>query len=169
MRTITSGLIVCGLACLPLAAQNGGGNISDQAFVDLAAQTDMTEAHLGQMAQETASSQQIKDYASMLVTDHTADYKKLSAVATKAGLTVPKGLNPQHDKMIAPFEKLKGKAFDARYVKDMVMGHETAIAAYEKESRDGQNPDLKTYATEALPILHKHEDAAKDLRKSKSS
>jgi putative membrane protein len=51
----------------------------------------------------------------------------------------------------------------------MVMGHETAIAAYEKESRDGQNPDLKTYATEALPILHKHEDAAKDLRKSKSS
>jgi putative membrane protein len=170
MRTITAGLAVCGLACLPLlAGQQGGGNISDQAFVDIAAQTDMTEAHLGQMAQETASSQQVKDYASMLVTDHTADYKKLTAVATKAGLTVPKGLNPQHDKMIAPFEKLKGKAFDARYMKEMVAGHETAIAAYEKESRDGQNPDLKTYATEALPILHKHADAAKDLHKSKSS
>lgn len=169
MKSITSGLIVCGFACLPLMAQTGASATTDQAFVDLAAQTDMTEAHLGQLAQENASSQAVKDYASMVVTDHTADYTKLTAVGTKAGLVVPKGLDAKHEKMVAPFEKLKGAAFDAKYAKTMVMGHETAIAAYNKESRDGQNADLKAYATADLPILQKHEDGAKDLEKKKKA
>ena len=51
----------------------------------------------------------------------------------------------------------------------MAMGHETAIAAYNKESRDGQNADLKAYATATLPTLQKHEDGAKDLMKKKAS
>jgi putative membrane protein len=169
MKSITSGLIVCGLACLPSAAQTGASDSTDQAFVDFAAQTDMTEAHLGQLAQQNAASQAVKDYASMLVTDHTNDYTKLTAIATKAGVVVPKGLDAKHEKMIAPFEKLKGAAFDARYAKTMVTGHEAAIAAYNKESRDGQNADLKTYATEDLPTLQKHEDGAKDLQKKKAS
>lgn len=167
MKLITSGILACGLACLPLSAADTA--TTDQAFVDLAAQTDMTEAHLGQLAQENAKSQEVKDYASMLVTDHTADYNKLTAVATKAGLTVPKGLDAKHDKMAAQFDKMKGAAFDMHFTKEMITGHETAIAAYNKESRDGQNADLKAYATEDLPTLQKHETAAKDLTKKKAS
>ncbi len=169
MKSIASGFIACGLACLPLAAQSGASATTDQDFINLAAQTDMTEAHLGQLAQENASSQAVKDYASTLVTDHTADYAKLTALATKAGLTVPKGLDAQHAKMVAPFEKLKGAAFDAKYSKAMAAGHETAIAAYNKESRDAQNADLKAYATATLPTLQKHEEGAKDLGKKKTS
>lgn len=170
MKLITSGLVACGLACLPLgAAQKEAAPTTDQAFVDMAAQTDMTEAHLGQLAQERATSQAVKDYATMLVQDHTADYTKLTAVATKAGLTVPKGLDAEHNKMIAPFEKLKGAAFDAKYSHQMVVGHEAAIAAYNKESRDGQNADLKGYATDDLPTLQKHEQGAKDLTAKKKA
>ncbi len=36
---------------------------NDQHFVDFAAQTDMMEAHLGQMAADQASDQGVKDYA----------------------------------------------------------------------------------------------------------
>ena len=45
--------------------------MTDQQFIDMAAQTDMLEAHLGQMAANQAASQDVKDYAQMLVTDHT--------------------------------------------------------------------------------------------------
>ncbi len=168
MRIITAGLCFCTVSCVMVWAQSGTGSTTDQAFVDLAAQTDMTEAHLGQLAQENASSQAVKDYANMLVTDHTADYTQLGTIATKAGLTVPKGLDPMHQKMIAPFEKLKGAAFDHRYIHQMVVGHEAAIAAYNKQSRDGQNEAIKTYATQTLPTLEKHEQGAKDLSKGKS-
>jgi putative membrane protein len=168
MKNILSTVICCALSQAFIMAQaSGGAATSDQDFVTLAAQTDMTEAHLGQLAQEQASSQAVKDLGQMLNTDHTSDYTQLGTIATKAGLTVPKGTDAKHDKMIAPFEKLKGKAFDRRYVQMMVKGHQEAIAAYKKEASDGQNADLKTYAQQALPTLEKHLKAAQDAEKAK--
>ena len=170
MKSTVLTMFTFALIGLPGWAQNAGGSATggDQAFIDLAAQTDMTEAHLGQVAAEQASSQAVKDFAQMMVTDHTADYNQITALASKAGLNVPKGLDAKHQKMIAPFEKLKGKMFDARYSREMVSGHETAIAAYDKESRDGQNADVKAYAKQTLPTLEKHKSAAQGLMKGKA-
>jgi putative membrane protein len=142
--------------------------MTDQQFLDMAAQTDMLEAHLGQMAANQAAGQDVKDYANMLVTDHTGDYQQLTALAAKDGLTVPTAIDAAHNKMIAPFEKLKGAAFDSRYLHEMVAGHTEAIGVYTKESTDAQNADVKAYASATLPTLQKHLDGAKDLAKKPS-
>jgi len=158
------------LCCLSALAQKKdapkSAGMTDQQFVDFAAQTDMTEAHLGQMAADQASAQSVKDYAHMLDTDHTSDYKQLSDIAGKGNLVVPRGLDAAHDKMIMPFHALKGAAFDRRYVQEMVTGHMKAIAEYKREAADAQNADLKAYANQALPALQKHLDGAKDLAKA---
>jgi putative membrane protein len=173
MKHIVS--ICCSLALcsLTMSAQNEhpakGGSMTDQQFLDMAAQTDMLEAHLGQMAADQASSPAVKAYASMLVTDHTADYQQLTTLASKDSLTVPTGLDAAHNKMIAPFEKLKGAAFDSRYAHEMVAGHTEAIGVYTKESTGAQNGDVKAYASATLPTLQKHLDGAKDLLKKPSS
>ena len=162
-------LALCGLPALAKthssAKDSAATAMTDQKFVDFAAQTDMLEAHLGQMAADQASSQGVKDYAQMLVADHTSDYQQLTGIAAKANLSIPKGLDAEHDKMIAPFEKLKGAAFDTRYVHEMVAGHTHAIEVFTKESTSAQNADLKAYASAALPTLQKHLDGAKDLEK----
>ena len=159
--------LCCGALCsLPAFSQ---APMSDQDFVNMAAQTDMTEAHLGQMAAEQASSQAVKDYAQMLVTDHTNNYNELTAAATKAGLTVPKGIDAAHDRMIAGFKRLHGAAFDRAYAHDMVAGHTKAIAAFQEYANSGQNADLKAYASATLPTLQKHLDGAHDLVKSKGA
>ena len=167
MKTILS-VVVCCAFPLAVLAQAGAG-MTDQDFVNLAAQTDMTEAHLGQLAQEQGASQAVKDLGQMLAMDHTADYSQLSMIATKAGLMVPKGIDAKHVKMIAPFEKLKGKMFDRRYAQTMVKGHQEAIAAYKKEASDGQNAHIKAYAQQTLPTLEKHLKAAQDAEKGKSA
>jgi putative membrane protein len=166
MKPILLIAISCALSPTITLAQTGSGG-TDQEFVNLAAQTDMTEAHLGQLAQSQGASQAVKDLGQMLATDHTSDYSQLSTVAQKAGLTVPKGTDAKHDKMIAPFEKLKGAAFDRRYAQTMVKGHEEAIAAYKKEASGGQNADVKAYAQQTLPALEKHLAAAQDAAKAK--
>jgi putative membrane protein len=172
MKSTLSILCCLALCSLTASAQKEhaakGKPMTDQQFLDMAAQTDMLEAHLGQMAADQAASQDVKDYASMLVTDHTGDYQQLTALAAKDGLTVPKGLDAAHDKMIAPFEKLKGAAFDSHYTHDMIAGHTEAIGVYTKESADAQNADVKAYASATLPTLHKHLDSAKDLSKKPS-
>jgi putative membrane protein len=133
----------------------------------MAAQTDMMEAHLGQMAQDQGAAQGVKDFGQTLVTDHTNDYQQLTASAGKANLTVPKGLDAARDRMIAPFNKLKGAAFDRKFIQEMVVGHTKAIAEYRREARDGQNADIKAYATQALPTLEKHLEIARGLEKHK--
>lgn len=169
MKTFVLALSTCALCCAPVLAQSQPGTpgASDQKFVDFAAQTDMTEAHLGQLAGDQSDTQAVKDYAQMLVTDHTSDYKQLGAIASKANLKVPNGLDAMHNKMIAPFEKLKGAAFDRRYAHEMVAGHQKAIAEYKREAESGESAELKAYATQALPTLQKHLQAAQDLTPGK--
>ena len=141
----------------------------DQQFVNFAAQTDMVEANLGQLAQQNASNQEVKSYGQMLVTDHTNDFGQLHTAAQQAGLTVPNAIDPAHNKaLIDPLEKLKGAAFDKRYIAEMVKGHTQAIAIYKKEAADGQNAAIKSYAAAALPVLQKHLDDAKAIEQGKT-
>jgi putative membrane protein len=160
------------LASLPALSQkkaSAGKAMTDQQFVDFAAQTDMMEANVGQLAQNQAASQQVKDYANTLVTDHTSDYGQLSTAAKQANLNVPNALDKEHNTMIAPMQKLKGAAFDRKYAQEMVAGHTKAIAIYEKEATSAQNDAIKSYASTALPVLQKHLTGAKDLEKAKAS
>jgi putative membrane protein len=140
--------------------------MSDQQFVDMAAQTDMVEANLGQLAQTAAESQAVKDYGQMLTTDHTSDFNQLSSAAQQAGMSRPDAIDAEHNKaMIEPFQKLKGAAFDRKLIQAAVGGHTKAIAFYKKEAANAQNPAIKSYAETALPVLQKHLDHAKALEK----
>ena len=171
MKRILSVVCCIALCSMPALTQEKaarGSGMSDQQFVDFAAQTDMIEANLGQLAQSVASSQPVKDYAQMLVTDHTNDFNQLYGIAHQANLNVPDAIDAEHNKMmIDPFEKLKGAGFDHRYIHEMIEGHTKAIAVYKKEAADAQNAALKSYAEQTLPALQKHLDGAKALEKAK--
>lgn len=165
--------ILCGLtlAASSLMAQKmakGAPAMSDQQFVDFAAQTDMVEANLGQLAQTAASAQPVKDYAQMLVTDHTKDYGQLYSIAKQANLQMPTAIGaPQNKMMIDPLEKLKGAGFDHKYTQEMVAGHTKALAIFKKEANDASNPALKAYAQQDIPVLEKHLDGAKSAETGK--
>jgi putative membrane protein len=163
MKRVLSTVCCIALCSLPVLAQGKakGASMTDQQFVDFAAQTDMVEANLGQLADSAASSDQVKTYAQMLVTDHTNDYHQLNEIARQANLKVPDAIDAAHNKaMIAPFQKLKGNAFDHRYAHEMVAGHTKAIAVYKKEAADAKDQGLRSYAEQALPTLEKHLDNA---------
>lgn len=170
MKRVLS-LVCCVAVCaLPVLAQKKAAEkaMTDQQFVDFAAQTDMVEANLGQLTQSAGESQSVKDYGQMLVTDHTKDYGDLIAAAHQANLTVPTAIDAEHNKkMIDPFQKLKGAAFDHKYAHEMVEGHTKAIAVYQKEATGAENPAIQSYAQAALPVLQKHLEGAKGLEKGK--
>jgi putative membrane protein len=167
MKRILSAVCCIALGSIPVLAAKEPA-MTDQQFVDFAAQTDMVEANLGQLTETAASSQPVKDYGQMLATDHTKDFSQLYDIAHQANLNMPNAIDAEHNKMmIDPFQKLKGAAFDHHYIQEMIAGHTKAIAIYKKEAADAQNPALKSYAEQVLPVLEKHLDGAKDLEKSK--
>ncbi len=144
--------------------------INDQQFVNLAGQTDMVDANLGQLAGTVAPSQSIKDYAQKLVTDQTSDFQLLFKVAQQSSLKVPIAIDKAHNtSMIGPFQKLKGTAFDRRFVSEMVEGDTKSIKIYEKEAADSPTPALRSYAEEALPILRADLANAMKLEETKTA
>jgi len=163
--------IVCAFCCLALTAipalsQKKAGGMTDQEFVDFAAQTDMVEANLGQLAQSASTTQAVKDYAQGLATDHTADYSQLGTIAQQANLKFPGSIDSKNNKaMVEPFQKLKGAAFDHKYVQEMVAGHTKAIEIFKKEAANASNGALKDYAQKDLDVLKNHLDGAKNLEK----
>jgi|GEM_PF-6429718 len=98
MKHILPAICCLALVSIPVLAQKPAP-MSDQKFLDVAAQTDMVEANLGQLAQESAAKQPVKDYAQMLVNDHTQDFGKLQTLAAQTGLTIPNAIDAEHNKV----------------------------------------------------------------------
>lgn len=173
MKGLFCAVCCLSVASLPSLAQSrhrAKGAMTDQQFVDMAGQTDMVEANLGELSQTASSSQQVKDFGQTLRTEHTADYQQLQTAAQQASLTVPTAIDSAHYRtLIAPLARLKGAAFDRRFAREMVTGHTKAIAVYKKEADDAQNASIKTYAQAAEPVLEEHLAAAKDLEKPKAA
>jgi len=168
MKRALSALCCLFVFVVPALAQKAAP-MSDQDFLNTAAQTDMVEVHLGNLAQDAASSQAVKDYGRMLASDHTQDYQKLESLAQQAGLTLPTAIDAEHNKsLVGPLHALKGAGFDHTYIQDMVAGHTQAIATFKKEAETAMNPALKAYAQATLPTLQKHLDAAKAIQQGKT-
>ncbi len=144
------------------------GNLSsvDKQFMKMAAVADMKEAHIGEMAENQAAAQDVKDFGATLVKDHTEAYQELSALAAKTGVEIPKGINAAKDSEVVPLEALKGKRFDRKFTLDEVQAHSQAIAAFKREADHGQNADVRGYASKMLPTLQEHLRRAEDLEKN---
>jgi putative membrane protein len=159
-----------GLGCmlvlsLPALAQTKAANSADRVFIKMAAEADMTEAHIGQMAENQSSQSQIKDLAQKLIHDHTDAYQQLAALAGKTGDSIPTGIDVRKITAVEQLMKLKGARFDHQFVQEEIRDHERAIAQFKREAEHGQNPDLKAYASKMIPVLEDHLRLAQALDK----
>jgi putative membrane protein len=153
------------IVSLPLLAQSQTASNVDKAFMTMAAQADMTEAHLGQMAESQASKSQVKDFGQKLTHDHTDAYVQLTALAVKTRNAIPKGIDVRKISAIEQLMKAKGARFDRQFVQDEIRDHQKALAEFRREAQHGQNHDVKTYASKMIPVLEDHLHEAQTLAK----
>ena len=139
------------LLTVPALAQSTKLSPRDKEFLKMAAVSNMTEAHLGEMAEGKAAKTGIKDYGQMLVKDHTKAYEELTALDSKLGQSIPRGINVRRDKAVEQLANMKGKRFDGQFLREEVQDHERMLAVFKREAQHGQDPDVKAYANQALP------------------
>jgi len=134
-------------------------------FINDAAMGGMAEVELGKLAQEKAMSQRVKNFGEMMVRDHSAANDDLKAICRKKNVTAPSDMG-KHKDHYNDLSKKNGAEFDKAYMKMMVDDHQDDIKAFEKIAENGTDPDVKTFASQKLPILRKHLDSAKAINKS---
>lgn len=129
---------------------------ADKQFMQKAAQGGMAEVELGQLAQQNAQSAEVKAFGQRMVTDHSKANDQLKQLASQQGVALPTGLNAKDKATKAELSNLKGAAFDKAYMKDMLKDHREDIAEFKKEASSGQDPELKQWADQTLPVLNSH-------------
>jgi putative membrane protein len=140
-------------------ASSSGSDTSmtaDREFVMEAASGGLMEVELGKIAASNAASAKVKQFGTMMVTDHTKANTELKAVAATKNITVPTAPNEEHQKHIDELKAKKGAEFDKAYVDLMVEDHKEDVSKFENESKDGKDADVKAFATKTLPVLKKH-------------
>lgn len=161
--------------------QNPGGNnpnnapemapakVDDKKFLKEAALGGMTEVEIGKIAAQKASSQDVKQFAQKMVDDHTKMGDELKQVASKENIAIPDALDSKHKSQIDKLSKLSGEDFDKAYTKEQLKDHQSDVRNFTAEAQSGTDPNVKAFASSALPTLQQHLELAKNLSKSEKN
>ena len=136
----------------------------DNKFVMKAASGGLMEVELGKLAQAKASNAKVKEFGSMMVTDHSKANDELKALAQSKGITLPGTMTDEHQKHVKDLSEKTGNDFDEAYMKMMVNDHKDDVDNFEECSKDSKDADLKAFATKTLPVLQKHLAEAKTIK-----
>ena len=129
---------------------------TDAKFAVDAANGGMAEVALGKLAQQQATSAAVKDFANMMVTDHSKANDELMALAKSKNITLPDSVSNDKKQAMMDLSKKTGADFDKAYVDMMVDDHKSTISLFEDESKNGKDADIKAFADKTLPTLRTH-------------
>ncbi|HLO90849.1 MAG: DUF4142 domain-containing protein [Chloroflexota bacterium] len=146
---------------------NGAMNMdqnNDQDFMEEAAYGGLMEVELGKYAQQTAQNPRVKNFAAMMVKDHSKANDELKALAAKKNITLPAVLDEKHMDKINDVKEKRGADFDKEYIKEMVDDHDKDVDKFRKQAENGEDADIKAFAAKTLPVLITHQDSAKSIK-----
>jgi putative membrane protein len=129
---------------------------ADMAFAQKAAAGGLAEVHMGKMAQQKGSSDQVKQFGARMVEDHSKANDELKQIAGAKGIALPTDLDAKHKAKMDKMQKLSGAQFDRAYMDEMVADHKQDVAEFKKEASSGKDSDLKAFAAKTLPTLEDH-------------
>lgn len=142
---------------------------ADLQFATKAASSGLAEVEAGKLAMKRASSDGVRQFAEIMLEDHSRANEKLTAIASQKNLSIPKAPNDSERRKLARLQKLSGEAFDQALLAQERQGHQEAIALFSKQAESGSDPDLRKFASDTLPKLQQHLQHVEVLQKAKGN
>jgi putative membrane protein len=171
MREMMTWMLILISSIFNLKAQNV--TESDRKFIMEAAQANMLEVKLGELAQTHSQTDKVKVLGDHMITDHSKAGAELKELAAKKGVVVPTDLDEDGKKVYNKLVNKQGEDFDKEYTKCMVKDHKKDIGKFKKEADKGDDTELKAWAQKTLPTLEHHktmsEEACKAVKEEKKA
>jgi len=127
-------------------------------YMTQAASGDQFEIQSGQLAHQRTQNAAVHSFANMLVSDHTRVTQTMMSAAQSAGLTPPPPtLLPHHQAMLDQLRAAgSGPSFDMAFQQAQVQAHTEALTLHQNYATSGDNPALRTVASQAVPVIQTH-------------
>ncbi|MBP6531701.1 MAG: DUF4142 domain-containing protein [Bacteroidia bacterium] len=137
----------------------------DAQFLVNAAEINLQEIKLGQLAQQLGRTANIKELGKTMEDEHSKSLNELTTLAKSKTITIPTSTTENATDAYKKLNDKSGSDFDKSYADMMVSGHKDAIAVFEKASTDCNDSDIKAWATQMLSTLRMHLDRALVVQK----
>lgn len=149
------------------AVETGGIAVDsdDSKFAVEAANGGMAEVALAKLAQTKGTNAKVKDFAAMMIKDHTMANEELMALAKNKNITLPTTVGADEQKAMGDLQAKSGTDFDKAYVDQMVSDHKKTVDLFEKATTDAKDADIKSFAIKTLPTLKNHLAAIEAIQK----
>lgn len=126
-------------------------------YVMTAGASDLYEITSSQVVLETTQNPALRDFAQMMVTQHTKSTADVKAAAMKSRVKVmPPKLNPMQQELVTELRAENGTARDAAYIAQQKASHGQALAVQKAYAMEGTAPALKMAATGIVPVVEHH-------------
>ena len=162
------GLTAISVAGLALAINHARADDlprADKSFINSAAEAGNAEVKASKIALEKTSNPDVKDFATLMVDEHTTVGDNLKKLAISKNVEAPTEPSMAQRAKIAVLEKLDGATFDKQYVRMIgVAAHKDAVKLFRKNATDAKDPDVKDFAAKTLLNLEHHLEMANALK-----
>jgi putative membrane protein len=133
-------------------------------YMQMAASGDLFEIQSSQLALQMSQNPAIRQFAQMLITDHTRLSNTMMATARSAGLTPPPpALLPEQQQMMDQL-RMAGANFDETYKNLQIAAHQQALTLHQNYASGGDNEALRSVAAQAVPVIQGHLSQAQMLQ-----
>ena len=155
-----------GLGAYPGTAPTGQ-DYAASSFVSKAMEGNMAEVQLGQLAEQRSQSNDVKQFAQKMVSDHgQMNDKWFKPVAQQMGISEPKEPSKKDKKEMEKLQSLSGQDFDREYISMMVKDHEKDLKEFKDEAQAAQNPNVKQIADKGSQVIEQHLQLIQQIAKA---
>jgi len=167
-------------SAIPSRAQSSGSSIQlaatalspvDYNFVAQANLGAPFQVDSGRIAEQAATTAEIRDYAHLMVVTHVPVIDALNRILSNKNIGAPANtlLHGAYDTMIFSLKAESGAALDRDYVEGQVDYQKGNAALFRNEIENGNDPALKDFARATLPKIVDHLDRALKLAAEKTA
>lgn len=128
----------------------------DALFLVNAAEINLNEIELAQLAEQKSENDDLKGFAKMLETDHQASIKEIINLANTKSIVIPTSMTDDGKTNFKDLTNLSNADFDRAYTTLMVKAHQDAITLFDKTSTESKDKAINALAKATLPKLHQH-------------
>lgn len=146
-----------------MASASSAGSHDAAAFVQNAAMGDMYEVAAGEIAARRSRSDAVRMFAAMMVQHHTTSMHQMQSALASSEVTLehpdlraPAELDNRRNGMLQHLQDASDDDFDTTYLDQQKLAHRETVTLLKGYAENGDNPQLRSTALGALPMVERH-------------
>lgn len=148
----------------PSSSQSQTQRVSNQEFLNKAWNINNFEIQAGREAQNKVKDADYRDFATMIVDDHSRMNDELKSISIK-GAQLPTTLDKEHEQKLQQLTSATGQKFEEKFRTQQIKGHQDALKLFRDFASKADDAELKSWAERSVAVLTRHLQRAEELRK----